>query len=158
MNNRDIDRIVSRNFGVSVKLIHSSSHEEKIVIARAAAISLCRRYLNYRFTKLSKVYHKRSHNTSRDAVRNALNLIDTDKAFAYRYGVAAAQVEYAMDEWKTRKQKYNLHYRLRQKDIPVEPKNQTISIRADQEQLITKSIQLKKLLKTHNYSIQYSIV
>jgi len=158
MNSRDIDRIVSKNFGISTKLIHSSSHEDKIVMARAAAISLCRKYLGYPFTRLSKIYHKRSHNTSRDAVRNVENLIATNKAFAHRYGIACAQVEYAMDEWKTRKQRYNLHYRLRQKNIPVEPKNQTISISPDQEKLILNSRQLKKLLKQHNYSIQYSIV
>lgn len=158
MNSRDIDRIVSKNFGVSTKLIHSASHEDRIVMARAAAIALCRKYLSYPFTRLSKIYQKRSHNTSRDAVRNVENLIATNKAFAHRYQIACAQVEYALDEWKTRKQRYNLHYRLRQKDIPVEPKNQTISIRPDQEVMITKSTQLKRLLKQHNYSIQFSIV
>lgn len=158
MNYNDIDRIVARNFGISNKLIHSKSQEDNIIKARAAAITICRRILDYKFSRLSKIYNKRSHNTSRNAYANCKNMLETDKLFAFRYGKAFAEAMYFNDDFKTRKQKYNLHYRLREKNITVRTKEHTISITPDQECLITGSVQLKKLLKAHKYSIQYSIV
>jgi len=158
MNYHDVDRLVARNFKIKVHLIHSSSHEKHIILARAAAIKINRDLLRLSFVKLSKIYNKRSHNTSSHSYKVANDSIDTDKDFRAKYTKALEEAMTFKATWKPRKQKYNLHYRLREKEIQVETKSRTISIRPDQEKLITGSSQLKKIIKSHNYQVQYSII
>jgi len=158
MNYHDVDRLVARNFKIKVQLIHSASHEKHIILARAAAIKINRDLLRLSFTRLSKIYNKKSHNTSSHSYRVANDSIDTDKDFRAKYTKAVEQATKFKESWKPRKQKYNLHFRLREKEIPVDTKSRTISIRPDQEGLITGSSQLKKIIKSHNYQVQYSIL
>jgi len=158
MNFQDVDRIVARNFKVKVMLIHSPSHEKHIILARAAAIKINRDLLKLSFSRLSEIYNKRSHNTASHSYKVANDSYDTDKDFQSKFNQALEQSISFKSTWKSRKQKYNLHYRLREKDILVETKSRTISIRQDQEKLITGSSQLRKIIKSHNYQVQYSIL
>ena len=158
MNYNDIDRIVARTFKIKVSTIHSNSHKVEVIFARAAAIKLSHDLLKYSFNRLSKVYNKRSHNTAGNAYRVAGNMYDTDPEFRALFDQARNKAKAFLDGWKPRKQRYNLHYRLREKEISVDNKSRTVSISPDQEHLISRSGQLAKLLKQHNYSVQYSIL
>jgi hypothetical protein len=158
MNYQDIDRIVARHFGVKQKFIHKNAQFDAVIKVRAAAIRLNHDVVGYSFNRLSKIYHKRSHNTAGNAYRTACNLYDTDKDFHQLYDAAHADAIRFFEAWKPRKQCYNLHYRLRKKQIRVETRSRTVSITPEQEQLISGSKQIRSLLKKHSYSVQYAIL
>jgi hypothetical protein len=158
MKYQDTDRIIARNFGVKAKVLHSHSQVDHILLARAAAIKINHDLLKYSFNRLCRLYDRKSHNTAGNAYRNACNMYDTDKRFRAMYDQAHQEAIKFSQNWIPRKQRYNLHYRLREKEIRLETKSRVVSITADQETLISGSRQLKKLLKTHNYSVQYAIL
>ena len=158
MNYHDVHRIVARCFGLKVKELMSHSQSDQIIKVRSAAIRINHDLLKYSFNRLKRIYGKRSHNTIGNAYRNSCDLYDTDKLYRDLYDKAHAEAVIFLHSWKPRKQRYNLHYRLREKNLPVDSKHRTVSINPEQESLITASGQLKKLLKQHNYSVQYSII
>jgi len=158
MNHHDIDRIVARYYKVKPAKIHSHSQQDHIILARAAAIRLNHDLLKYSFNRLCRLYDRKSHNTAGNAYRNACNMYDTDKNYRLLYDQAHADALKFLMSWGPKKQRYNLHYRLREKEIRLETKSKTVSITSDQEQLITGSGQLRKLLHKHNYSVQYAIL
>jgi len=158
MKYHDVHRIVARSFGMKVKELMSHSQSDQIIKVRSAAIRINHDLLKYSFNRLKRIYGKRSHNTIGNAYRNSCDLYDTDKQYRDLYDKAHAEALVFMNSWAPRKQRYNLHYRLREKNMPVDCKHRTVSINPDQESLITGSGQLRKLLKQHNYSVQYSIL
>lgn len=158
MNHHDIDRIVARYFKVNPAKMHSHNQQDFILLARAAAIRLNHDLLKYSFNRLCRLYDRKSHNTAGNAYRNACKMYDTDKKFKSKYDRAHDDAVNFLEKWGPKKQRYNLHYRLREKEIHVSTKTRTVSISADQEPLISGSKQLKKLLKQHHYSVQYAIL
>ena len=158
MNYHDVHRIVARCFGLKVKELMSHSQSDQIIKVRSAAIRINHDLLKYSFNRLKRIYGKRSHNTIGNAYRNSCDLYDTDKLYRDLYDKAHAEAVNFLAAWKPRKQLYNLHYRLREKKLRVDSKHRIVSINPDKESLITASGQLKKLLKQHNYSVQYSLI
>jgi hypothetical protein len=158
MNYHDVHRIVARCFGLKVKELMSHSQSDQIIKVRSAAIRINHDLLKYSFNRLKRIYGKRSHNTIGNAYRNSCDLYDTDKQYRDLYDKAHAEAVIFINSWKPRKQLYNLHYRLREKELRVDSKHRIVSINPDKESLITASGQLKKLLKQHNYSVQYSLI
>jgi len=158
MTHKEINQIVARNFGCTIAEITSASQQTRIAVPRAAAMLLCRRLLRYKYRQLQKAYNKRAHSTINNAINTAKNLYATDSDFRTRFDAAHKQAIELLPAFRQNKQRYNLHYRLRQKKVKVAAKSRTVSIRADQEAIIRQNNQLASLLSKHNYSVQYSIV
>lgn len=156
MNHTYIDRIIARHFGIKENL-HSRDKKTASIKARHAAMLLCSQVLGYSLHRIRRAYGRKSHSGIHHNLKVASNLYDTDRAFRAQYDAARAEAEAQLRAWKPTKQRYNLHYRLRQKGIQVNTKERMISIETNQESLIADAGQLRSLLEKHNYSIQYAI-
>lgn len=157
MTHKDIDLIICRHFRTTISAIHSTSHAEKSTFPRCAAMLICREVLGYKYARIQASYDKQSHSTINNALKTARNMIDTSAEFREKYKHAHDEAIYLLPLLKNHKQRYNLHYRLRQKKVKVNTKSKTVSILPDQEAII-RELQLSRLLSKHNYSIQYSIL
>jgi hypothetical protein len=156
MNHTNINRIIYKHFGIKRNLT-SFSLKTIAVKARFAAMLLCSEELGYSLHQIRRAYKRKSHSSIHHALVTARNLCETDKKYRQQVALARADVRYMKTELKRRKQRYNLHYRLRQKGVTVNTPDRMISITPEQEMLITASDQPQKLLSKHNYLIQYQI-
>jgi DNA-binding transcriptional ArsR family regulator len=157
MTYHDIDRIVARHFNVTVCELRSKSLKERIVLARDASMLLCHEILKASSNRLCRWYDKRSHSTTLRALKVAGNMRDTDKLYRARIVAADQDCREFFTRWPDRKQRFNLHYRVRAKGMILNTKTKTVSITEDQARILEDG-QLKKLLIKHNYAIQYSIL
>jgi len=157
MTHKEIDKIICRHFGTTIKAIHSKSHAEESTLPRCAAMLLCREVLAYKYYRIQEAYNKRSHATISNALKTARNMIATDLIFRACYNVAHREAMELLPQLTKAKQRYNLHYRLREKKVNIITKHKTVSILPDQEAVI-RELQLSRLLSKHNYSIQYAIL
>ena len=157
MNHTYINRIVFKHFGIKENL-NTYTRLTIAVKARFAAMLLCKEELGYTLMKIKKAYNRKSHSSVHNAIVTAHNLIDTDPQYNANVSAARAEVKRTIIEFRKAKQRYNLHYRLRQKGIKVDSQERLISIETNQENLIADAQQLRSLLEKHNYLIQYSIL
>lgn len=160
MTHLDINLIVARHFGTTPEeLMHSVKYPTGS-FPRGVAMLICAGILKASTIKLAKWYGKRQHTTPLSSMVTARNLIETDKAFRKKYKAALLEVQAAYNaeiEKKTIKQIYNLNHRVRKKGISVRTRSRTLSITEAQLNGI-EDTQLKKLLDTHHYAIQLSIL
>ena len=153
---REIDRITARVMGITPSQLRSTSRKHKITDARGVAMFMCNHYINASSNNLCRLYGKKSHSTTLNSLRRVNGLIDTDPAFRDKIDEIHKLISESTPHRKEIKQVYNLHYRLRQKGLTVDPKKRTVSLPPDEEKKIEFG-QLKKLLSNHKYIIQYSI-
>lgn len=153
---REIDRITARVFGITSKQLRSPSVKRKITEARFVAMFMCNKYIHASSNDLCRIYGKKSHSTTLNSLSRVNGLIETDKVFQSKINEIHKLISESTPHRKEIKQVYNLHYRLRQKGLTVDPKKRTVSLPPDEESKIEIG-QLKKLLSLHNYIIQYSI-
>lgn len=158
MNHTDINRIVARHWGIRSRDINLPTRKNEILFPRLAAMLLCRRLLKMTMHQIRKAYAKRAVSTIHQVLDSASNLYDTHKQFRTRFDATHAEAIELMPEFRERRQRYNLHYRIRQKKFRVTTPSKTISITHSQEQDLNQDPQLRRLLKEHNYSVQYSIL
>jgi hypothetical protein len=157
MTHTDINRIIYKHFGI-FKHLNSYSLKQIAVNARFAAMLLCNEELGYSLHRIRRAYNRKSHSGVHHAITTCRNLCETDKAYRAKVEASRADVLRMKIELKHRKQRYNLHYRLRQKGIIVNTSDRMISLKPDQESLITTGNQPQRLIKQHNYLIQYTLL
>jgi hypothetical protein len=158
MNHQDINRIVSRHFGIRSRDINLPTRKDEILFPRLAAMLLCRQVLKMTLHQIRKAYGKRAVSTIHGALASAGNIYGSRKQFRIRFDAAHAEAITLLPEFRERRQRYNLHYRIRQKKFRVTTPHKTISITHSQEQDLNQDPQLRRLLKEHNYSVQYAIL
>jgi len=158
MKPSDINRIVARHWSIRSRDITLPTRRDEILFPRLAAMLLCRRLLKMTMHQIRKAYGKRAVSTIHQVLISASNLYDTDKRFRMLFDAAHAEAVLLFPELKQRRQQYNLHYRLRQKNFMITTSLKTVSITQNDEQELNKDIQLRKLLRDHNYCVQYSIL
>lgn len=151
-----VNKIVAKQFRISPKMIMSNNTTRPASEARHIAMWICKHYLDYSSNDLMQFYNKRNHSTPLNSIHRCQDLMDTDKAFRARVQLIEEKVMEKIDDLKEVKQRYNLHYRLREKDLRVNTKSKTVSLKPGEEDKI-QNCQLSKLLKKHHYSVQYSI-
>jgi hypothetical protein len=155
----DINAIVARHFGTTPNEI---MYSQKYVgsYPRCAAMLICQQVLKASTLKLSAWYNKHQHTTPMRAIRTAHNRIEIDKDFRsmYKRSLIEVQMIYNAElEKKNTKQIYNLNHRVREKGIVVRTRSRTLSCSEAQLNSLNDS-QLKKLLDTHHYAIQLSLI
>ncbi len=158
MNHHDINRITARHWKTRVQEINRKTRINQVLFPRLAAMLLCRQVLNMTLHQIRRAYSKKAVSTIYQVLQSACNLYDTDKHFRSRYDAAKAEAIRLLPVFRSRRQRYNLHYRIRQKEFVVNNKHKAISITQEQEHDLIEDPQLRRLLKEHNYSVQYSIL
>ncbi len=158
INHHYTDRVVAKHFNLPVSAIRRPTRKEAIILLRFAAILVAKNQLGYSLNKLKRAYGKKSHSTIHHAINEAGNLIDTNITFRQKYEAVMDELSHLAPELQADKQRYNLHYRLRRKQIRVSAKQKSISIIPDQAELISQNTQLRHLIKTHKYNIQFSLI
>lgn len=156
----DVTIIVARHFDTTPDDVMYSTTYNKGTYPRAAAMLICHEVLKASTIKLAKWYSKHQHTTPLRAMNTARNLIKTDRDFRAKFKAALYDVQIenlAMLEKKTIKQVYNLNYRVREKGIVVRTRSRTVSCSVEALEEL-KDSQLQKLLNTHKYVIQLSII
>ncbi len=159
MTHLDVNKIVARHFGTTPELLMHSMKDVD-ANARIFAYLVCQEVLKTSSNKLAKLYGKHQHTTPMRALRTAKGLIETNSVFRMMYKAALLEVQAAYNaeiEKKTIKQIYNLNHRVREKGISVRTRSRTLSCTEGQLNDLNDS-QLKKLLDTHHYAIQLSIL
>lgn len=157
MNHRYINRIIRKHFGIFEHL-DTYNLKTQAVKARFAAMLLCSEELGYSLHRIRRAYGRKSHSGVHHALRMARNLYETDKAFRLKLDAARGDVIKTKESFRQAKQRYNLHYRLRQKGVHVNTAERMISITPDQEDLIRSTGQPRNLIDKHHYLIQYSLL
>jgi hypothetical protein len=152
-----INSIVAMQFGLKTAELHTRCNAERFTIPRMSAMMICRSELGFSYPRLCRVFGKKSHTTTRYAVVTGQSLYNSDPDFKKKHDRALAQVRKLMPTLKVKKQRYNLHYRLREKGINVKTKDHSVGITNSQETIISNDLQLIHLLTKHNYIIQYQM-
>lgn len=158
MTPKQINRIVARHFGVPARDITGTSQRNEIIFPREAAMLICRTVLGYRYMQLQKAYNKSAHSTISNALRSARNLYETNSGFKQAYDKSHSQVVDLMPKLQTTKQRYNLHYRLRQHKVRITTKNKTVSLMPEQATDLEQNRQLTCLVRAHSYQVQYALL
>ncbi len=159
MKHTDINIIVARHFGTTPELLmHSMKDVDSN--ARIFAYLICQEVLHTSSNRLAKLYGKHQHTTPMRGLITAKGLVETNKTIRLMYKAALLEVQSAYNaeiEKKTIKQIYNLNHRVREKGISVRTRSRSLSINESQISEI-QDTQLKKLLDTHHYAIQFTII
>ena len=157
MNFKDVNRIVARAFGINEQKIMSPIKKKDTILARSAAMLITHEVLRASSYRLCHYYKKKSHSTTLHAMTLARNMIDTDKTYRNNYYQALQKCIDFREKWPDRKQRFNLHYRVRAKGMILDTKTKTVSVTQEQARILEDS-QLKILLQKHKYAIQFSIL
>lgn len=155
----DINIIVARHFGTTPELLMTSMKDVD-ANARIFAYLIGHEVLKISSNRLAKLYGKHQHTTPMRGLHTAKGLVETNPMFhrMYKSALMECQAFYNAElEKKTIKQIYNLNHRVREKGISVRTRSRTLSCTED-EFFEMKDTQLKKLLDTHHYAIQLSIL
>lgn len=152
---QDIDKIVSRITKISVEAIHSDETKREISNPRAMAMLKCKEFLKWGTVKTRKHYNKDSHTTVMSALKTITSLINTDQKFKDMSIKIDAAIR-KRQAYYIQKERYNLNYRIRQKNYTLDHKSKTVSINPGELSKLEKR-QVAKLIKKHNYKIQYTL-
>jgi len=151
-----INKIVAKEFNITPQRIMGISTRQQVATPRNVAMLMCQRYLGWSSLVIQYYFKKKSHTTILSNLKRAKNLIDTDKSLNLKVQAIEKELSEKIESNRIDKQRYNLHHRLREKELRVNTQHKTVSLSPDEEEKI-KSGQLLKLLQTHHYSVQYSI-
>jgi hypothetical protein len=153
---KDIDNIIYTIFHVSPEKLHSLYGTANERDLRNLAMYKCREYLNWSYTRISKYYGRKGHNTAMNNVTSAKNLIETDKSFRQKNDM--------LDSWliykgllKKKKEQYNLNYRLRKKGFTVDYQSRTIDLPFPHNLQKMEVLKKSDLIKKNKYSVQLSL-
>ncbi|GEM_PF-1580729 len=152
-----IDTIVSMVFKIKIMEIHSQSTKRKIADARMAAMYLQKELLGKSFPKIAAYFKKKSHSTIINAHQAITALIETNQAFREKINQCIKRFSaYTIEKVK---QKYNIHFYLKKVGISVSSQNHTIYMAPEIYNNLTgrKKVQVTRLMKLHNYSLQLII-
>lgn len=100
MSATEITSIVGGIMGVTpsdLRQLNRRDRSDRVVLARCAAISLCRKHTTVSSTALARFYNLQNHATVLNAVKTCNGLIDTNRVFATLYSVmerAVSQSEF----------------------------------------------------------------
>ena len=157
MKYSSVIEIVSKEFSVSPEMIFRDSLKRASTVPRCAAVLLFRDELKLSLHNIRRLFHKKSHTTILDAARTARNLIETDKNFRRIYAYCLFDLHKAIELQQLNKQRYNLNYRLRKKQVRVDGVNRQLILPPSECPKIQSDRQFKQLLSKHRYSVQYSL-
>lgn len=156
MKQYHIDRVVAARYKISLKALHACHRKEQVILARMTAMLLCQRLLKFNYNKLKVSYKKKSHTTARNAIINAIHMLETNKAFADCYNACLEDLHLLKPFIHDNQRRYNLHFHLRSKCIRVHSRARMISLSQDQAPLLSE--RQINFLHDRNYAIQYSIL
>ena len=77
--------LVTENFGIDQKSILCKSRRQDYVLARQAAMSLCKKYTTQSVSHIGQVIGGRDHATVLHAIKSVEKLLETDKTFREKY-------------------------------------------------------------------------
>jgi chromosomal replication initiator protein len=83
---------VLADFGVDQKALHSKSRKREIVLARQAAMYLCKKHTTQSVSRIGIVIGNRDHATVLHAIKNVENLLTTDAEFKAKFDAVEAQL------------------------------------------------------------------
>jgi chromosomal replication initiator protein len=83
---------VLADFGVDQKQLHSKSRKREIVLARQAAMYLCKKHTTQSVSRIGMVIGNRDHATVLHAIKNVDNLLATDAEFKAKFDAVEAQL------------------------------------------------------------------
>jgi chromosomal replication initiator protein len=83
---------VLADFGVDEKALHSTSRKREIVLARQAAMYLCKKHTTQSVSRIGTIIGKRDHATVLHAIKNVENLLTTDAEFKAKFDAVEAQL------------------------------------------------------------------
>lgn len=88
----NILNIVIGKFGVDMKSVNSKSRKREIVLARQAAMYLCKQYTTQSVSRIGTVVGGRDHATVLHAIKNVEDLLKTDPEFKKKFDTAEAEL------------------------------------------------------------------
>lgn len=89
-----IINLVLNTFGVDMKSFNSKSRKREIVLARQAAMSLCKKYTTQSVSRIGMVIGGRDHATVLHALKNVENMLQTDATFKSKYDNVEKQLSH----------------------------------------------------------------
>lgn len=87
-----IVNIVLGNFGIDLKQFNSKSRKREIVLARQAAMYLCKKHTTQSVSRIGMHIGNRDHATVLHAIKNVNNLLSTDAEFKAKFELAESQL------------------------------------------------------------------
>lgn len=88
----NIMALVVEIFGIDLKQLHSKSRKREIVMARQAAMYLCKKYTTQSVSRIGVVIGNRDHATVLHAIKNVENLLATDTEFKSKFDTVEARL------------------------------------------------------------------
>ena len=88
----NILNLVIGTFGVDMKSINSKSRKREIVLARQAAMYLCKQYTTQSVSRIGTVVGGRDHATVLHAIKNVEDLLKTDPEFKKKFDTVEAEL------------------------------------------------------------------
>lgn len=152
-----IDTVVCSVFQVAVKDLHSSSTKRAFSDARMTAMYLQKQLLKKSFPQIARYFNKKSHSTAINAYQTISGYIQTDPSLNTKITLCIKRfLAYTIDKTK---QKYNLHSYFRKREIRISSKARTIYMPPSLFDTLSKrdKLQVNRLMKLHNYSLQLII-
>lgn len=157
-NQLRVDRVVALVYGVKISDIHHNSTARRNAEPRMVSMYIQHEILGISHPRICRYFHKRSkHAISIYAVQTISGLIVTQKKVSDR--VKECIELYQNYEVSKVKQRYNLHYRIRQSGIQVSGPNRTVYISWEDYNELEGTLRerINRLAKTHHYSLQLTI-
>lgn len=88
----NILNLVIGTFGVDMKSINSKSRKREIVLARQAAMYLCKQHTTQSVSRIGTVVGGRDHATVLHAIKNVDDLLKTDPEFKRKFDIVEAEL------------------------------------------------------------------
>ena len=88
----NILNLVIGTFGVDMKSINSKSRKREIVLARQAAMYLCKQYTTQSVSRIGTIVGGRDHATVLHAIKNVGDLLQTDPEFKRKFDAVEAEL------------------------------------------------------------------
>ncbi len=88
----NILNLVIGTFGVDMKSINSKSRKREIVLARQAAMYLCKQYTTQSVSRIGTIVGGRDHATVLHAIKNVSDLLQTDPDFKRKFDAVEAEL------------------------------------------------------------------
>lgn len=89
----NILNLVIGTFGVDMKSINSKSRKREIVLARQAAMYLCKQYTTQSVSRIGTIVGGRDHATVLHAIKNVEDLLKTDDEFKRKFDTVEAELK-----------------------------------------------------------------
>lgn len=89
----NILNLVISTFGIDMKSINSKSRKREIVLARQAAMYLCKQYTTQSVSRIGTIIGGRDHATVLHAIKNVGDLLQTDEDFKKKFDAVEAELK-----------------------------------------------------------------